>query len=41
MLGPKGQEILENCGQPPIVPAIASDPMKLPEELKKFVLSPF
>ena len=41
MLGPQGQAILEDCGQPPIVPAIASHPMELPEELREFVLTPF
>ncbi|MEA1958685.1 MAG: tungstate ABC transporter substrate-binding protein WtpA [Chloroflexota bacterium] len=38
MLGPEGQTILEGCGQPPIVPAIASDIDKLPEELKEYVI---
>jgi molybdate/tungstate transport system substrate-binding protein len=37
LLGPEGQSIMEACGQPPIVPAIASDRDKLPEELKVFV----
>lgn len=37
MLGPEGQAIMEDCGQPPIVPAVASDIDKLPEELKVFV----
>ncbi len=38
LLGPEGQAIMENCGQPPIVPAIASDRDRLPEVLKEFVL---
>lgn len=38
LLGPRGQAIMAENGQPPIVPAIASDPMKLPQELKQFVL---
>ncbi len=38
LLGPEGQAIMADCGQPPIVPAIASDPDRLPEELKEFVL---
>ena len=37
LLGPQGQAIMEGCGQPPIAPAIASDPSKLPEELRAFV----
>ena len=37
LLSPQGQQIMEACGQPPIVPAIASDPKELPEELKGFV----
>ena len=37
LLGPEGQAIMEDCGQPPIVPAIASDPTKLPPELSGFV----
>ena len=41
LLGPEGQAIMESCGQPPIVPPIASDPMELPEELREIVFSPF
>ncbi len=37
LLGPEGQAIMWDCGQPPIVPAIASDPTKLPPELRGFV----
>ncbi len=37
LLGDEGREILENLGQPPIVPAVASDPSKLPEELRPLV----
>ena len=37
LLGPEGQAIMEACGQPPIVPAIASNRDNLPEELKGFV----
>ena len=36
-LGPEGQAIMQSCGQPPIVPAIASDRNKLPQDLKVFV----
>jgi len=38
LLGPEGQAIMADCGQPPIVPAIASDLDRLPVELKQFVL---
>ena len=38
LLGPQGQAIMADCGQPPIVPALASNPDRLPEELKPFVL---
>lgn len=38
LLGPEGQAIMADCGQPPIVPAIASDRDRLPEELKQFAL---
>lgn len=37
LLGPQGQQIMEACGQPPIVPAMASDPNRLPQELKGLV----
>ncbi len=37
LLGSQGQAILESCGQPPIVPAIASDRDRIPEELRGFV----
>jgi len=33
----EGRRILENCGQPPIVSAVASDINKLPEELRPLV----
>jgi len=33
-----GREIFENCGQPPIVPAVASDVDKLPENLQPLVI---
>ena len=38
LLGKEGQAITAENGQPPIVPAVASDPDRLPEELKQFVL---
>jgi molybdate/tungstate transport system substrate-binding protein len=34
LLGPRGQEIMEENGQPPIVPAITNDLDKVPTELK-------
>jgi len=37
LLSPEGQAIMAENGQPPIVPAIASDPTKLPEELRELV----
>ena len=37
LLSPEGQGIMADCGQPPIVPAIASNFDRLPEELKEFV----
>jgi molybdate/tungstate transport system substrate-binding protein len=37
MLGPEGQAILNDVGQPPIVPAIASDPSKVPDQLKPYI----
>ncbi len=33
-----GQEVFENCGQPPIVPAVTSDVDKLPENLQPLVI---
>ncbi len=38
LLGKEGQAIMAENGQPPIVPAVASDPDRLTEELKQFVL---
>jgi len=35
-----GQAIMENCGQPAIVPAVASDPEKVPEELRDYITHP-
>jgi molybdate/tungstate transport system substrate-binding protein len=32
-----GHEVFENCGQPPIIPAVASDIDKLPENLQSLV----
>lgn len=32
-----GQEVFENCGQPPIAPAVASDVDRLPENLQPLV----
>jgi len=37
LLGPEGQAIMGDCGQPPIAPAIASDLTKIPPELRGFV----
>lgn len=37
LLGSEGQAILQNSGQPPVVPAIASDLTKLPPELRGLV----
>ena len=37
LLSAEGQAIMGDCGQPPIVPAIASDLTKLPPELRGFV----
>lgn len=37
ILGSEGQQILEDCGQPAIVPAVASDVEKVPEELQAYV----
>lgn len=37
VLGSDGQQIMEECGQPAIVPAVASDVDKVPEELQGFV----
>ena len=36
LLGPDGQAIMADCGQPPIVPALTNDRSKLPQELKEF-----
>ena len=33
-----GREVFENCGQPPIVPAVASEVGKLPENLQPLVV---
>ena len=33
-----GQEVFENCGQPPIAPAVASDVDKLPQNLQSLVI---
>jgi len=38
LLGNEGQAIMAENGQSPIVPAVASDADRLPEELKQFVL---
>ncbi|MEA1905131.1 MAG: tungstate ABC transporter substrate-binding protein WtpA [Candidatus Hadarchaeota archaeon] len=37
LIAEDGQRILENCGQPPIVPAVASDIDKLPEDIQPLV----
>ena len=37
MLGAEGQQILSDLGQPPIVPAQASDASKVPDQLKPYV----
>ncbi|MFW6126350.1 MAG: extracellular solute-binding protein, partial [Chloroflexota bacterium] len=37
ILGSEGQQILEDCGQPAIVPAVASDPEKVPEQLRAYL----
>jgi molybdate/tungstate transport system substrate-binding protein len=37
LISEDGQQALQNCGQPPIIPAIASDIDKLPGELRSFV----
>ena len=37
LLGSEGQAILQNCGQSPVVPAIASDLTKLPPKLEDLV----
>jgi len=37
LISQDGRRILENCGQPPIAPAVASDLDKLPEELRPLV----
>jgi molybdate/tungstate transport system substrate-binding protein len=40
LLGPEGQAIMEGQGQPPIVPAVAGDVDKVPDELKDMVVPP-
>jgi molybdate/tungstate transport system substrate-binding protein len=40
ILGSEGQQIMEDCGQPPIVPAVASDPEKVPQELWDYITHP-
>ena len=37
MLGTEGQAILNDLGQPPIVPAEASDPSKVPDQLQLYI----
>jgi len=39
ILSSDGQAILQECGQPAIVPAVASDPAKVPQELQPYVRS--
>jgi molybdate/tungstate transport system substrate-binding protein len=38
LLGEEGREILERLGQPPLVPAVASDVGKVPESLRQLVV---
>lgn len=38
LLGPEGQAIMEQQGQPPIVPPVADDKDALPAELEALVL---
>jgi len=40
LLGSEGQAIMEGQGQPPIVPAVAGDVDKVPDELKDMVVPP-
>ena len=40
ILGSDGQQILQDCGQPAIVPAVASDPEKVPQELGDYINRP-
>lgn len=40
ILSSDGQAIMENCGQPAIVPAVASDSEKVPEELRDYITHP-
>ncbi len=40
ILSSDGQAIMENCGQPAMVPAVASDPEKVPEELRDYINRP-
>ena len=37
LLGEEGQQVFTDLGQPPIVPPLASDPGKLPQELRPLV----
>lgn len=39
LISGKGQQVLQNCGQPPIVPPVASSIDKLPEKLQPLVAS--
>ncbi len=40
ILSSDGQAIMGDCGQPAIVPAVASDPEKVPEELRDYITHP-
>jgi hypothetical protein len=37
LLGPDGREILSRNFQPPLTPAAADDPAKLPNDLRRLV----